>query len=319
MRIPLTLIALACLSLQAQEIRTTGGDRVALGATFYQNGLAVVRDTRRVVLPAGRSRLAFADLLPTLRPKSATLLDPGAGVAVLERNFEFDLLSPASLTRGSLGLPAWPRAGASWDTTGLLASLPLLHPRLRADAANPGFSPLPSTEGGPRSDLEFLHQEWLARRHPPVRRLGIIQNRKEANLGRALPEGILELRYRDPGGLVLPLTEALGAAASWPQTPPLEAVELALGEARGFQVDRRPTEKRLVKGHWVYTLEVRIASRLGTASHVVVREPLMAGGQLLEASHRGSRSGANAYDFQVPVPALGSATLRYTVRTAKPE
>ncbi len=128
-------LALAPLQAQVPEVHTTAQDRTALSVTIYQNGLAAIRDTRRVTLPAGPSRLAFADLVPTLRPKSATLLDPGQGITVNERNYEFNLLSPASLVDASLGLPVRIKGeDGKADQDGTLASLPLLNPRLRSDA-----------------------------------------------------------------------------------------------------------------------------------------------------------------------------------------
>lgn len=99
-------LATACLVQgQAPELRTTAADRTGLSITIYQNDLAAVRDTRRVTLPAGVTKLAFAGLAATIRPKSAYLLDTGSGVKVLERNFEFNLLSPQTLDAASLGLP----------------------------------------------------------------------------------------------------------------------------------------------------------------------------------------------------------------------
>ncbi|MBK8572970.1 MAG: hypothetical protein IPN91_10060 [Holophagaceae bacterium] len=129
--------ALVLVPLQGQvpEVRTTAKDRTALSVTIYQSGLAAIRDTRRVSLPAGPSRLAFADLVPTLRPKSATLLDPGGGLQVRERNYEFNLLSPATLVDASLGLPVRIKGEEGQpDQAGTLASVPLLNPRMRPDA-----------------------------------------------------------------------------------------------------------------------------------------------------------------------------------------
>ena len=128
-------LVLAPLQGQMPEVRTTAKDRTALSVTIYQSGLAAIRDTRRVSLPAGPSRLAFADLVPTLRPKSATLLNPGGGLQVRERNYEFNLLSPATLVDASLGLPVRIKGeDGQPDQPGTLASVPLLNPRLRADA-----------------------------------------------------------------------------------------------------------------------------------------------------------------------------------------
>ncbi|WLT32877.1 DUF4139 domain-containing protein [Geothrix sp. PMB-07] len=126
-------LAFALVPLQAQvpEVRTTAKDRVGLSVTIYQNGLAAIRDTRRINLPAGPSRLAFSDLVPTLRPKSATLLDPGLGIQVRERNYEFNLLSPASLVEASLGATVGVKNERGVvGQTGRLVSKPLLKRRI---------------------------------------------------------------------------------------------------------------------------------------------------------------------------------------------
>lgn len=89
-----------------QEQQSTEADRIRLGLTLYHGGLALVRDHRRVDLPAGRIRLALEDLSASIRAKTATFLAlDGAPLRVLERNVEFDLLSPTSVLAHSLGQP----------------------------------------------------------------------------------------------------------------------------------------------------------------------------------------------------------------------
>lgn len=120
------------LALAAQgpaEVTSTARDRTALGITLYRNDLAMVRDTRRIALPAGASRLAFADVAASIRPKSAWMAFPD-GITVRERNHEFDLLSPARLTHHALHQAAGFRPEGLPDLRwGTLASLPLLRPR----------------------------------------------------------------------------------------------------------------------------------------------------------------------------------------------
>lgn len=128
-------LVLPPLQAQAPEVRTTAKDRTALSITIYQNGLAAIRDTRRVALPEGPSRLAFTDLMPSLRPKSATLLAPGSNLQIRERNFEFNLLTPASLVDASLGMEVRIKTNEGKpNQAGTLASVPLLNPRVRSDA-----------------------------------------------------------------------------------------------------------------------------------------------------------------------------------------
>ena len=124
------LLSALCLPLlgQTPELRSTAVDRKSLSITIYQNGLAAVRDTRRVELPAGKSTLAFADLAAKIRSKSAYLLDPAPGLATLERNFEFNLLSPTSLKLTGLGQPVALRDGRTGELQwGTQRSLPYPH------------------------------------------------------------------------------------------------------------------------------------------------------------------------------------------------
>ncbi len=561
--VPVLLALPLALAAQVPEVRTTAADRTALSVTLYQNDLAAVRDTRRVRLPKGPSRLAFADLLPSLRPKSAVLLDPGGGLRVLERNYEFNLLGPASLVDASLGQPVRIKGeDGRPDVAGTQVSVPVAHPRFRdgarlidrilkrpgavlampdpgvvvrcadgtrtalpaevaftrippelrasptlvqgletdsdgardltllytatelswtaayaatvasdgkhldldvfATLKNPGAEPLPNATlqlvaGEPNTiwdplptdpntssqdytivevlaapavpppafkeeklseyplftldrpvtvgarsekqlhlfsaaripltsrfliqepfedytdspsalaegplfqaeparsgfspaplagrlaspdgeitssqsalfDREWPSMQWRLRHHPKVQRLATFRNTAASHLGRALPKGSLILRYQDPSGALVLLPGEGGYSSDFPQTPSGETVELILGPARGFRVDRKGLEVRVRPGdptrgddgkphpqrRWEYAVEVRILHAGPEATLVTVREPVPAGGEVLKATHPGHRSGENAWDFDVPVPARGAAVLRYTALT----
>lgn len=69
--------------------------------TVYNNGLALVQDTRQLNLPAGRSRQEFADVSAQIRPETVSFEAAGAGI--VEQNFDFDLLSPAKLMEKAVG------------------------------------------------------------------------------------------------------------------------------------------------------------------------------------------------------------------------
>ncbi len=86
----------------AAEERVAGADdRAALGVTVYTNGLALVRDRRRVDLPEGESRLAFEDVAARMIPASARV--GGRDLRVLERDFEFETISAQSLLAAAEG------------------------------------------------------------------------------------------------------------------------------------------------------------------------------------------------------------------------
>ena len=64
------------------------------------HGLALVVETRTVDLPAGRSRLCFEGVADGIIPQSAAV--EGLAAAIVERNFDYDLLSPGSLIAHSI-------------------------------------------------------------------------------------------------------------------------------------------------------------------------------------------------------------------------
>jgi hypothetical protein len=72
-----------------------------VAVTIYNGDLALVQDTRQLDVPAGRSRQEFPDVSAQIRPETVTLA--GAGVGIVEQNFDFDLLSPQALMEKAVG------------------------------------------------------------------------------------------------------------------------------------------------------------------------------------------------------------------------
>jgi hypothetical protein len=67
-------------------------------------GLAVVSETRTLDLPAGRSRVSFREVADGMVPQTAAI--EGIEGRLVERNYDFDLLSPGTLFEKALGAPA---------------------------------------------------------------------------------------------------------------------------------------------------------------------------------------------------------------------
>ena len=87
------------IAAQSAERRSTLEDQQSVAVTIYNEDLALVKEARRVVLDAGRNRLALRDVSARMRPETAqlrSLSNPG-GFDLLEQNFDFDLLTPAKL------------------------------------------------------------------------------------------------------------------------------------------------------------------------------------------------------------------------------
>jgi hypothetical protein len=72
-----------------------------LAVTIYNDDLALVQDTRQLDLPAGRTRQEFPGVSGRISPETVTL--SGAGVGIVEQNFDFDLLSPSKLMEKAVG------------------------------------------------------------------------------------------------------------------------------------------------------------------------------------------------------------------------
>jgi hypothetical protein len=112
------------------EKPSTLADQQSVAVTIYNENLALVKDTRRVLLDSGLNRLALREVSGRMRPETAqlrSLTHPGS-LALLEQNFDFDLLTPAKLLEKYVGrdvriVRAHPQTGAeSVETARVLAA-----------------------------------------------------------------------------------------------------------------------------------------------------------------------------------------------------
>lgn len=89
----------------AEQSGSARGDQVDLALTVYNSNIALVRDVRRITLPAGLSELHFVDIAATVNPATVHFrsLDQPDLVRVLEQNYEYDLLEPAKLLQKYVG------------------------------------------------------------------------------------------------------------------------------------------------------------------------------------------------------------------------
>ncbi len=79
----------------------SGSAQGDVSATIYTNDVALIQDIRRLDLPAGRTRQSFPDVSATIRPETVSLSAPDT--AVVEQNFDYDLLTPSSLMEKAVG------------------------------------------------------------------------------------------------------------------------------------------------------------------------------------------------------------------------
>ena len=87
------------------EKPSTLAEQQSVAVTIYNESLALVKDQRRIAFDAGRNRIALREVSGRMRPETAllrSLSHPGS-LALLEQNFDFDLLTPAKLLEKYVG------------------------------------------------------------------------------------------------------------------------------------------------------------------------------------------------------------------------
>jgi hypothetical protein len=94
------------VSLAALTALTAGAAHAAtaapgLAVTIYSNNQALVDDARQMDIGTGRQRLEFRDVSSAIRPETVSL--SADGVAIVEQNFDYDLLTPSKLMEKAVG------------------------------------------------------------------------------------------------------------------------------------------------------------------------------------------------------------------------
>ncbi|HEY6290550.1 MAG TPA: DUF4139 domain-containing protein [Terriglobia bacterium] len=102
--------ALALISMAAEArgqsnpaatatVTSTLNDQKEMAVTVYNQNRALVRDVRRIDLPAGELDLRFMDIAAKINPATVHIVSQTAPteLVVLEQNYEYDLLNPDKL------------------------------------------------------------------------------------------------------------------------------------------------------------------------------------------------------------------------------
>lgn len=97
-------VAALLVNFAAAAETPVGADKQsAIAVTIYNNDLALIRDSRSVMLTKGENDLAFIEVSAGIRPETALLTGRGSALDIIEQNFDFDLLTPQKLLEKSVG------------------------------------------------------------------------------------------------------------------------------------------------------------------------------------------------------------------------
>jgi len=163
-----------------------------------------------------------------------------------------------------------------------------------------------------------VHPDFGPTGAQPVLAMLEFANRKESGLGIALPAGRLRVFVDDANGNESFLGEAaLGHTASGRE------VRAALGEVFDLGVERTREDFQLdPKGHNMserIALALRNAKPTQSTVRVLETLPRWTDWEIVDASMKWTKIDAQTVLFDVPVPAAGEATVRYTVRYRWPD
>jgi len=101
----LLVVVVAVQSVTAATLAVTREVQKDVMVTIYNGNLGLVKDVREVTLPLGTHEAQFMDVAAQIDPTSVhlTSLSDPAGLAILEQNYEYDLLSSDKLLEKYLG------------------------------------------------------------------------------------------------------------------------------------------------------------------------------------------------------------------------
>jgi hypothetical protein len=139
-------------------------------------------------------------------------------------------------------------------------------------------------------------------------------NRESSRLGLPMPKGVVRVYKKDSAGNAQFVGED-----RIDHTPKNETVRLKLGEAFDVTADKKQTDfkRRDTDSPWSYVhesaYEIVLKNAKKEAVTVVVREPMPGDWSVLQESQRHRKAASGTAEWNVRVPAEGSATLKYRV------
>jgi hypothetical protein len=136
------------------------------------------------------------------------------------------------------------------------------------------------------------------------------KNEEKGGLGMPMPAGTVRVYQSDSNGGV----QFVGEDRIM-HTPKDETLNVKIGNAFDVICERNQIDfEKISPSVYEFEYEITIRNHKASAINVEVNEPVGGTWQMLRSSHQWTKTAAWAAQFNVPVAADGSATLKYRVR-----
>jgi len=137
-----------------------------------------------------------------------------------------------------------------------------------------------------------------------------LRNSKENRMGMALPKGTVRVYKHDTDGS----SQFIGEDQI-DHTPKDETVDLVVGNAFDIVAERKQTDFKIL-GSCTYEMayEISIRNHKDSDVTIVVSEPIGGDWEILEETHKHTKTAAFSAEFRVPVAKDGETKLRYRIR-----
>lgn len=136
------------------------------------------------------------------------------------------------------------------------------------------------------------------------------RNDEKAGLGVPMPAGVIRVYQADSRGGVL-----FAGEDRISHTPKDETIDLYTGNAFDVVCERKQTDYRRISTSTAeMAFEITLRNHKDAPVTVEVNEPIGGDWQMVDASHKWTKTAAFAARFDVPVAKDGTGVLRYRVR-----
>ena len=144
----------------------------------------------------------------------------------------------------------------------------------------------------------------------PVKVYYKFKNDEKSGLGLPMPAGNVRVYQKDSRGGVL-----FAGEDRIDHTPKDEWLTIHIGSAFDVVAEHKQTDYKSISSHvWEMEFEVTLRNHKDIPITVEVNEPIGGDWQMLDSSHKYTKTAAFAAQFRVPVEKNGTAVLKYRIR-----